>query len=330
MTSMKTHLQKTLLTAATTALAAFAGPMPQARAAAIFGEDNRSEVTASSPFADLARATAIAVINGIEEVQPDGRLTVAADHSDRLCKDERFRNQGFLAPSCSGFLIGPDILLTAGHCQTNSGEEIRGETEMYCKVFDWLFDFQVLEDGEPQTRDIPMDRLYHCKRIIYAVSDERSPFRDFAIVQLDRPVTGRKPFKVATGAVAVGDSVAAIGNPMGLPTKVADRARVTFNNPLAMTFITNIDSYEGNSGSAVFNAKKEIVGILIGGTPSIGLVEDKANKCERLNRCDDNGQNCLLPDRDPKNFPGFQAIGTEVQRIAPVIEVLKAMEIPGF
>lgn len=299
--------------------------------AAIFGDDNRVDITPDSPMAELGRSTAIALLSTNQEIQADGRLRLLTDRIDgRLCKDERFSNQESLQYACSGFLIAPDILLTAGHCQVNVGE-VRNEPELYCKAYDWLFDFQVSDKGEIQTSDVSMDRLYHCKRTIYAINEEHAPYRDFAIVQLDRPVTGRKPFQLATGATGLGDSVAMIGYPMGLPMKFADHARVIFNNPQAMSFITNLDSIEGNSGSGVFNANHEIVGIMIGGTPVMSTVDDKTNKCERVNRCDDNAQNCTLPDTDPKKLPAsFQATGSEVQRIGPVIEMLKAMGVPGF
>lgn len=299
--------------------------------AAIFGDDNRADVTAQSAMSDWGRSTAIAVLTSNEEVQADGRLRLLTDPIGKLlCQDERFTQQPSLAYACSGFLIAPDILVTAGHCQVNTGE-VRNEPEMYCKVFDWLFDYQANDKGETQTADIPMDRLYRCKRTIYAVVDDHAPFRDFAIVQLDRPVTGRRPFKIAKSPVAVGDALAMIGYPMGLPMKSADRARVIFNNPNAMAFVTNLDALAGNSGSAVLNSQNEIAGILIGGTPTMDTVTDKANKCERLNRCDDNGKNCTLPDTDPKKLPpSFQVTGSDVQRIGPVIEILKSMGISGF
>ncbi len=55
-----------------------------------------------------------------------------------------------------------------------------------------------------------------------------------------------------------------IGHPSGLPTKVADGAQVCTQK--GTHFSANLDTYGGNSGSAVFNAKtNEVVGILVRG-----------------------------------------------------------------
>lgn len=300
--------------------------------ASIFGADDRVDVISPSAAAGLGQATAIGVNTGLITVRPDGRLDLYSDPMDELlCSDQRFIKQRYLSFNCSAFLIAPDVLVTAGHCQANPGEMHKNEPEGYCKVFDWLFDFQVDETGVAPTKNISADRLYHCKRTIFAINESVAPFRDFAIIQLDRPVAGRKPLKIAQAPVVLGDAVSMIGYPMGLPMKYAGNARVKFNDPSAMAFVANLDSFDGNSGSAVFNARDELVGILVGGTPSLSRFERPGEKCNVLNRCDDNGENCLMPDTDPKaKLPGFQAVGSDVQRIGPVIEVLKSMGVAGF
>src|SRR6185295_6557109 len=56
-----------------------------------------------------------------------------------------------------------------------------------------------------------------------------------------------------------------IGHPAGLPTKVAGGAAVRDEKP-AGYFTANLDTYGGNSGSAVFNAVTGLVeGILVRG-----------------------------------------------------------------
>ncbi len=55
-----------------------------------------------------------------------------------------------------------------------------------------------------------------------------------------------------------------IGRPSGLPTKVADGAQVRSVNDVFL--VANLDTYGGNSGSAVFNAVTGVVeGILVRG-----------------------------------------------------------------
>jgi V8-like Glu-specific endopeptidase len=62
----------------------------------------------------------------------------------------------------------------------------------------------------------------------------------------------------------VGSEVLVIGHPTGLPTKLADGAVI---RSLKETyFIANLDTYGGNSGSAVFDANSGLVeGILVRG-----------------------------------------------------------------
>ena len=49
-----------------------------------------------------------------------------------------------------------------------------------------------------------------------------------------------------------------MGHPLGLPVKYAANASVR-ENGVADHFVTNLDSYGGNSGSAVFNAATRVV-----------------------------------------------------------------------
>jgi V8-like Glu-specific endopeptidase len=300
---------------------------PLARSA-IFGTDRRTEVQSGSPFFNLGQATAVAVLSTNIETSSDGRINLLTDPiSERLCKDERFSDQPSLSYACSGFLVAPDLLVTAGHCQANVGE-VHHETDGWCKVFSWLFDYQLDASGGVQTKNIdPALRLYHCKQILFAVVDEHAPFRDYALIQLDRPVLGRQPLRLSKNEITSAnsaDDLTLIGYPMGLPMKADSKGHVLFSDPKALSFITNLNAFEGNSGSAVLDKSGAVVGILIGGTPTMSTITDKAAKCERLNRCDADGKNCALPDLDPKKLPpGFQKTGSEVERITPISDLLK-------
>jgi V8-like Glu-specific endopeptidase len=295
--------------------------------ASVFGEDDRHYVTKSSKFATLGSSTAVAVISHNQQKSPTGNINIMTDRLDGLlCKDERFSSDPSLSYACTGFLIAPDILITAGHCQVNIGE-VRNKADGYCEIFDWLFDYQKSADGTVQTEEISPEKIYRCKQTIYAVVEEKPPYRDFAIVQLARPVRDRFPLTLAKTGVQTREPLSMIGYPMGSPMKSADNAQVIYNNPSTSAFVTNLDAFEGNSGSPVFNSKNEVVGILIGGTPSMSTITDPVNKCDRVNRCDNDGKNCLLPDLDPKRIPkSFQVVGSDVQRIAPVIEILRGQK----
>jgi V8-like Glu-specific endopeptidase len=298
--------------------------------AAIFGSDLRTNVNQSSPFAPEGRAVAVAVLSA--NIAPSATVmgTYKLDTSslsDLVCSEEKFSKDPSLSYACSGFLVAPDLMVTAGHCMVNFGESIN-EPEMYCSAYGWLFDYQTDTGGKTQLDAIPADNYYKCKRVVYAIREETFPFRDYALVQLERPVTGRKPFVIADKAVTKGDGLTMIGFPFGQPMKVSPSGQVTVNDPTRQSFLTTLSAFEGNSGSVVYNDKKEAVGILVAGTPSANLVDSVGKKCQTYNKCDLSGKNCTQSDTDAdiKGLPGYQGVGSEVQRIAPIAELIKNLK----
>jgi len=111
-----------------------------------------------------------------------------------------------------------------------------------------------------------------------------------------------------------------IGYPLGTPMKLAKNARVIFNNEEAQSFITNLDAFEGNSGSPVFNEKNEVSGILVNGTPMSSFIKDTGRSCSFYNHCDESGKECKVADSS--YLPGFQATGSGVQRIRAILDLL--------
>lgn len=293
--------------------------------AAIQGADDRTHLTPSSPLRALGQATAVGVLNSMIEENSYGRFTLDAKPLDKfVCKDEKFSADPTNAYACSGFLVGPDLLVTAGHCASNTGE-VRNEEKMHCEAYGWLFDFQSDDFGRTQLAGITADRFYRCKKIIFAVVDEAAPFRDFALIQLDRPVTGRKPLNLAAEEPRLGDALHMIGYPFGTPMKLSRNAEVKTNVRSNQILLASLDTFEGNSGSAVFNAENEVVGILVGGTPTQSFFQKQGESCYRYNRCDEKGETCAVPDKDVSVFPGYQGPGAEVQKILPIKELLRGL-----
>jgi len=295
--------------------------------AAIFGADDRSDVNQSSPFASEGQATAVAVLNtfiGPSDTKLGALKLSSGSMTELVCTDEKFSQDPSIYYACSGFLVAPDLMVTAGHCMTN-GEETKNEPGMYCGVYGWLFDYQTSTAGKFAADEIPPENYYKCKQIVYAIREDVPPYRDYALVQLERPVTGRTPFRLAEKPVAAGDSVSMIGFPFGSPMKVSAFKHVTINDSARQSFLTTLAAFEGNSGSVVFNNQREAVGILVAGTPSNNLVQDAGKNCQRYNKCDESGKICTQSDSDAdtKNFPGYQGVGSEVQRITPLAEILK-------
>ncbi len=283
---------------------------------AVFGVDNRISIRPGTMGYDLSRSTAVAVLSANFETTIAGKLRLNVDKLDEFfCPGVKFANQPSLSYACTGFLVAPDLLVTAGHCMVNTGET-RNETKLHCEVFSWLFDFNEAID----TENVPAENHYTCKEIIFAVKDEKAPFRDYALVRLSRPVKGRTPLKMNDQAIGRNETFSMVGFPFGLPAKYSHGARTVLNDPKRESFLTTLDAFNGNSGSPVFNAKNEIVGILVGGTPSANTLT--TGRCEILNKCSEQGTNCLAPDTNTSIFPGYQGVGSEVQRIAPVNKLM--------
>ena len=221
----------------------------------IYGDDNRVDVFESknSLYVELAKSTA-AMISPNNLKASRGEVTISGGTLEArgVCSSERFSKQ-ISAANCSGFLVGEDILVTAGHCITSEAD---------CKNNKWVFDYKV-DSAEQGNVNVSSSNVYSCKKIISRALDQVTK-DDFAVIQLDRK-TDRRPLEFRRkGQVTRWSELVVIGHPTGLPTKIADGAHV--RSYAGKYFVANLDTYGGNSGSAVFNAKTGVVeGILVRG-----------------------------------------------------------------
>jgi len=225
----------------------------------IYGDDDRLDLhqVQSEKLKAMADST-VALMRGSkvtidEETGIASIQTTSYSQSYRLCEDEPFYDQE-TAAFCSGSLVGPDLMMTAGHCVTTQGS---------CETTKFVFGFAVTEEGK-NPRSVPAGDVYGCKTLLGRA--QQSGGADWAIIQLDRPVAGHAPLKLnRTGNTPNGTPLIVIGHPAGLPTKVAGGAYVRDQGSDGH-FVANLDTYGGNSGSAVFNAVTgQVEGILVRG-----------------------------------------------------------------
>lgn len=224
----------------------------------IYGTDDRMDVFESSDnlMKELSLSTAAQILNPDIIEKKDGTITIKGDtlQQSGMCKEERFSSQP-TAANCSGFLIAEDKLVTAGHCVTSVDD---------CKNHKWVFDF-ANKDSEKKNFVFTKDQVFTCTSIIERKKDVGAG-ADYAVVKLDRKVTGRTPLKYRTEGKLADDAVlTVIGHPTGLPLKITSAADMR-NNTNDTFFVMNSDTYGGNSGSAVVDARTGIVeGILVRG-----------------------------------------------------------------
>jgi V8-like Glu-specific endopeptidase len=223
----------------------------------VYGEDDRKDFyqVSDDQLRELARSSSLALIPSEYLHRPNsGAVGIASPTLAmlyRLCPSEPFRTQP-AAAICSGVLIDDDLVLTAGHCVGSDSE---------CASYAFVFDYLYHAKGELE--DISSSDVYGCRRLIATHSSEEGE-TDYALVQLDRAPKGRTPVRLRSAALKVGDPLMAIGYPSGLPMKIDRGAEVKQVHGEGLhTFALNSDTFEGSSGSGIFDQKGELAGVLV-------------------------------------------------------------------
>lgn len=246
----------------------------------IYGDDDRRDLyqpDVDPRMVELARSTAVLArrVKFIPDAHDENYFNLLAStlqFTNGLCPGEPFADQP-AAGYCSGFLVAPDLIATAGHC-------IR--TQEDCDSLSIAFDFAYETPTSIPTHML-RSNVYQCASI---VGQNFNPFEgnrlDFAIIKLDRPVTDRSPMPLRrSGQIGLNEGITLMGYPNGIPLKIASGAttRAVSNE---IFFVANPDSFAVNSGSAVVNtASGEVEGILVRGERDFV----QQGSCVALKRC---------------------------------------------
>jgi V8-like Glu-specific endopeptidase len=271
---------------------------------AVYGEDDREEVRgAPLPWMKKAKAVGGFLFSKSYTDLPGGGIRIKPQtlkERYQLCDGEPFENQK-LGPDCTGFLVGDDLLVTAGHC-------LRGKT---CPQGVWIFDFEL--DGSGRVRETyHRQELYRCVEVLSA---SKGNLRDHGLIRLDRS-PGREPLKLSPNFPKLKEAVVVIGHPSGLPKKLGSGGEVRALEKSGSYFTSNLDTFSGNSGSPVLSESTGLVqGILVRGDEDY---ESTSEGCSVTKRCDPEG--CegedatttvflaeMLSSLNPSNFANSQS-----------------------
>lgn len=225
----------------------------------VFGADDRLEVKDAEGYEDFVRATAVMIsktrIYDNEFYAWSLRdLLIQQFEVDRFDENVKFLDQPTVG-SCTGFLIAPDIMVTAGHC-INSMED----ANEYVWVFDYTHEADFIDGMVLQFKP---ENIYEVESIIASTLDDDTN-DDYAILRLTKK-SDRAPYRFRTsGTVLLDGAINTIGCPTGLPLKFSTNATVV-DNSAENWFKSDIDAFPGNSGGPVFDEYGFIEGILVRG-----------------------------------------------------------------
>jgi hypothetical protein len=222
----------------------------------IYGHDRRQD------FYEIENPKILEMAGGVAGVFAPDRLTEAGNICKlstktlgaefRLCSGQAFIAQP-VGPFCSAFVVGSDLVATAGHCLKPAWKSLRiafgyraGKNEIGEIAF---------------PRVLPRADVYKPIEIVV-----KSVTPDYALLRVDRAITHHAPLPLRNeGNVEQNEGVYVLGHPSGLPLKYAGDANVRSVSDLGY-FVANLDTFGGNSGSPVLNASTHLVeGILVRG-----------------------------------------------------------------
>lgn len=231
------------------------------RTKVIYGTDDRIDVyQETNPLRQVLAASTCGLMDA-SDVTNNGNgtytlsLSAYTQNGKPACAGEPFANQPTVA-FCTGFLVGPDLIATAGHCYSSS--DIASTR--------FVFGFK-MQNSTTAVSTVNANQVYQGVQL---VGQMLSGGIDYAVIRVDRTVTapGAVILPVRqTGGVVTNDSIGVIGHPSGLPMKIAFGANTrVYGNTNTDYFTANLDTYGGNSGSPVFHQTSGMVeGILVRG-----------------------------------------------------------------
>ncbi|CAI2768155.1 trypsin-like serine peptidase [Flavobacterium collinsii] len=252
--------------------------------------DSRIEIAQLKPAVEwqqaiYAKSESVAMIvekENLIKISPDiYQLNAAVTLGGRykLCDGEAFANQ--IVVGCgTAFIIDKSTMMTAAHV-----------FQRPLKNYAVVFGYRVINSLGTAETGIVIEDVYFPTEITQTYSG-----LDIVKFKTDREISRPVLQWEKSKNIKNGSEIYMLGYPMGLPEKLALNADVS-NNSNFQYFYTSLDSFQGNSGSPVFNYEThKIIGILVSGMTDYELHGD----CYKTTLC-----------RQP-DCPGEKAIRIEL------------------
>lgn len=236
-------------------------PPSQPPGKVVYGTDDRRDVYQETDPDRRAWADSTCALVDASQLteETDGTFTLGVSGYQvaglPACEDEPFREQP-TAAYCTGFVVGPDLIATAGHCFS----------EYDLPYARFVFGFRMEDATTPRTTFEETEVYTGVEVVAHQLEGDF----DYSVIRVDRTIEapGARILRLRSGGtIPVGTRVGVIGHPAGLPAKIAfgETTQVRESSKVGY-FVANLDTFGGNSGSPVFNADTGVVeGILVRG-----------------------------------------------------------------
>lgn len=215
-----------------------------------YGKDDRIDLFNVKDPMIFKNCIATCCLVNSSDVKSNGNVFELNCSSTGLCPNENFYGQKKLA-ICSAFAIAPDIIITAGHCINNDNYN----------DYVVLYGFNIQSSNQITPNSTGKENVYKIKKLLINNAE-----KDFSVIKIDRPVPKNMIIPIRrSGKIRDETKLYVAGYPDGLPLKIAMNGKIR-NNRNPLFFLTNLDTYHGNSGSPVFDSlTNKVEGILVRG-----------------------------------------------------------------
>ena len=257
-----------------------------AKITSVVGRDDRVEAKDAVVAASLLDAVAVLFDGPLAEDVATGRWKLPVRGLGLVSK-ARFSEQTAIAKPFTGFLVGPDLLLTASHAV--------GDPARLLVHFDYRLD----AGGNEPAVVVEKSAVFGVRQVV-----DRDRKADWALLRLTATPAGRPIATVSATGPRTGDALWMLGHPRGLPMKFVDNGRVESTN--GSFFTCGLDAAHGNSGSMIVDAASgHVVGVLV--ESFVDLDKSPTEPGLIWLSCADGATDCLSTGTSSAGFAGAVA-----------------------